>query len=177
MQVRRTDAAGQRLNEAKHINKSLSALGNVIGALAAVITDGILRHIPYRDSKLTRLLQDSLAGNSKTTLILAISCARNSCQETIATLRFGERARQLKTKPRVTIIDSSSDTGSSTQAIEISRLKRALSEAHREIRNLTDIISDMSRQVQVSTMPDMSVSGETLESDQVQSVTQKLEGT
>lgn len=174
--MRRTDAAGQRLNEAKHINKSLSALGNVIGALAAVMTDGVLRHIPYRDSKLTRLLQDSLAGNSKTTLILAISCARNSCQETIATLRFGERARQLKTKPRVTIIDASTDAGSSAQAIEISKLKRALSEAYREIRNLTAIISDMSRPAQNSTLHPGAMSNATFEPEEILSVCQRTEG-
>ncbi len=57
------------LDEAKQINKSLSALGNVINAL----TDPKFNHIPYRDSKLTRLLQESIGGNSKTTLIINIS--------------------------------------------------------------------------------------------------------
>lgn len=57
------------LDEAKQINKSLSALGNVINSL----TDPKFNHIPYRDSKLTRLLQESIGGNSKTTLIINIS--------------------------------------------------------------------------------------------------------
>ncbi len=60
-----TDAEGERLREATRINLSLSALGNVISALV----DGRSKHIPYRDSKLTRLLQDSLGGNTKTLMV------------------------------------------------------------------------------------------------------------
>ena len=67
--VKKTSASGQQLEEAKTINKSLSALGQVINAL----TDKNVTHVPYRDSKLTRVLQDSLGGNSKTVLIVAIS--------------------------------------------------------------------------------------------------------
>lgn len=67
--VGKTGAAGKRLDEAKNINKSLSALGNVINAL----TDGKSQHVPYRDSKLTRVLQDSLGGNAKTSLIITCS--------------------------------------------------------------------------------------------------------
>jgi kinesin family protein 5 len=85
--VGKTGATGQTLEEAKKINKSLSALGNVINSL----TDGKSSHIPYRDSKLTRILQESLGGNSRTTLI--INCSPSSCNdaETISTLRFGMR--------------------------------------------------------------------------------------
>ena len=67
--VGKTGAAGKRLEEAKNINKSLTTLGLVIFSL----TDGKSKHIPYRDSKLTRVLQDSLGGNSKTTLIVTCS--------------------------------------------------------------------------------------------------------
>ena len=67
----KTGATGDRLNEANKINLSLSALGNVISALV----DGKSKHIPYRDSKLTRLLQDSLGGNTKTVMIAAVSPA------------------------------------------------------------------------------------------------------
>lgn len=66
--VGKTGASGDRLDEAKTINKSLSALGNVINAL----TDGKSKHIPYRDSRLTRVLQESLGGNAKTTLVLSL---------------------------------------------------------------------------------------------------------
>jgi kinesin family protein 5 len=69
--ISKTGAQGETLNEAKHINKSLSALGNVINAL----TDNRSTHIPYRDSKLTRILQESLGGNSKTCLIITCSPA------------------------------------------------------------------------------------------------------
>ena len=106
VQVRKTSAGGARLNEAKFINKSLSALGNVINSLTSVGTTGnaggsTTTHIPYRDSKLTRLLQDSLSGNAKTLLILTLSLSSCHLQESIATLRFGERARKLTTAPKI----------------------------------------------------------------------------
>ena len=95
--VGKTGAEGKRLDEAKTINKSLSALGMVITAL----TDGKSTHVPYRDSKLTRVLQDSLGGNSKTSLILTCSPSVFNEAETISTLRFGTRAKQIKNKPKV----------------------------------------------------------------------------
>ncbi len=76
------------------INKSLSALGNVINAL----TDEKATHIPYRDSKLTRLLQNALGGNAKTVLIITISSATYNINETISTLRFGTRAKRIQNK-------------------------------------------------------------------------------
>jgi len=85
--VGKTGATGQTLDEAKGINKSLSALGNVINAL----TDGKSKHVPYRDSKLTRLLQESLGGNSRTTLIINCSPSSYNEEETLSTLRFGIR--------------------------------------------------------------------------------------
>ena len=96
-QVRKTGAAGQQLEEAKTINKSLTALGLVINAL----TDGKSAHIPYRDSKLTRVLQESLGGNSKTCLIITCSPSNFNEAETISTLRFGKRAKQIKNKPKI----------------------------------------------------------------------------
>jgi kinesin family protein 5 len=96
--VRKTQAEGQRLEEAKHINKSLSALGLVIKALTDSKT---AKHIPYRDSKLTRVLQDSLGGNAKTSLIVTCSCSLLNIHETIASLRFGMCAQHIKNKPRV----------------------------------------------------------------------------
>ena len=92
--VRKTNASGLQLEEAKTINKSLSALGQVIYAL----TDDKQIHIPYRDSKLTRVLQDSLGGNSKTVLIVAISPSSYNANETLSTLRFGQRAKSIKNK-------------------------------------------------------------------------------
>lgn len=74
-----TGAVGKQLEESKNINKSLSCLGNVIFAL----TEASRSHIPYRDSKLTRLLEDSLGGNCKTTMIATISPSRDSFQESV----------------------------------------------------------------------------------------------
>ncbi|KAK9452750.1 P-loop containing nucleoside triphosphate hydrolase protein [Dipodascopsis uninucleata] len=95
--VGKTGASGIVLEEAKKINKSLSALGMVINAL----TDGKSTHIPYRDSKLTRILQESLGGNSRTTLIVNCSPSSYNDQETLSTLRFGVRAKSIKNKPKV----------------------------------------------------------------------------
>lgn len=84
------------MREATRINLSLSALGNVISALV----DGRSKHIPYRDSKLTRLLQDSLGGNTKTLMIAAISPAHDNYDETLSTLRcksFDSVERQNRT--------------------------------------------------------------------------------
>lgn len=80
------------LDEAKNINKSLSALGNVISALA----DGNKTHIPYRDSKLTRILQESLGGNARTTIVICCSPASFNESETKSTLDFGKRAKTVK---------------------------------------------------------------------------------
>jgi kinesin family protein 5 len=77
------------LEEAKTINKSLTSLGMVINAL----TDGKSTHIPYRESKLTRVLQESLGGNAKTALIITASPSSYNDAETLSTLRFGLRAK------------------------------------------------------------------------------------
>jgi kinesin family member 5 len=95
--VGKTGASGQTLEEAKKINKSLSALGMVINALS----DGKSSHIPYRDSKLTRILQESLGGNSRTTLIINCSPSSYNDAETMSTLRFGERAKTIKQKAKI----------------------------------------------------------------------------
>ncbi|KAL8728943.1 MAG: hypothetical protein Q9166_005038 [cf. Caloplaca sp. 2 TL-2023] len=95
--VGKTGASGQTLEEAKKINKSLSALGMVINSL----TDGKSTHIPYRDSKLTRILQESLGGNSRTTLIINCSPSSYNDAETLSTLRFGVRAKAIKNKAKI----------------------------------------------------------------------------
>jgi kinesin family protein 3/17 len=93
----KTEAEGTRLLEATKINLSLSALGNVISALSL----GKKGHIPYRDSKLTRLLQDSLGGNSKTVMLTAVSPADYNFDETLSTLRYANRAKNIKNKPKI----------------------------------------------------------------------------
>ncbi|GAB1597339.1 kinesin-like protein KIF3A [Argonauta hians] len=93
----KTGATGMRLKEASKINLSLSTLGNVISALV----DGKSSHIPYRNSKLTRLLQDSLGGNSKTIMIANIGPADYNYDETISTLRYANRAKNIKNKAKI----------------------------------------------------------------------------
>lgn len=95
--IARTHAEGDRLEEAKQINKSLTFLGMVIKKL----TDGSKGYVPYRDSKLTRILQDSLGGNSMTTLLCHCSPAMYNRDETLGTLRFAARAKQIKNAPKV----------------------------------------------------------------------------
>ncbi|KAM6958566.1 kinesin heavy chain-like [Tautogolabrus adspersus] len=90
--VSKTGAEGAVLDEAKNINKSLSALGNVISALA----EGTKTHVPYRDSKMTRILQDSLGGNCRTTIIICCSPSVYNESETKSTLMFGQRAKTIK---------------------------------------------------------------------------------
>nr|XP_057912461.1 kinesin-like protein KIF3B [Doryrhamphus excisus] len=93
----KTGAKGKRLKEATKINLSLSALGNVISALV----DGKSSHVPYRDSKLTRLLQDSLGGNARTVMIATVGPSHRNHNESLATLRYASRAKNIKNKPRV----------------------------------------------------------------------------
>ncbi|XP_035984026.1 kinesin heavy chain isoform X1 [Fundulus heteroclitus] len=97
--VSKTGAEGAVLDEAKNINKSLSALGNVISALA----EGTKTHVPYRDSKMTRILQDSLGGNCRTTIIICCSPSVYNEAETKSTLMFGQRAKTIKNSVSVNL--------------------------------------------------------------------------
>eukprot|EP00041_Stephanoeca_diplocostata_P030019 m.898543 g.898543 ORF g.898543 m.898543 type:complete len:167 (-) comp23674_c0_seq10:3535-4035(-) len=121
---RGTNAEGTRLKEAGSINKSLSALGNVITALVDV-SNGKTRHIAYRDSKLTFLLRDSLGGNTKTFMIANISPASQSFGETLSTLQFAQRAKLIKNK--ATINENCAGNVVALQE-EIQRLKALLAQ-------------------------------------------------
>ena len=94
--VGKTNATGQTFDEGKKINLSLTALGNVIDALSSN-----RKHIPYKDSKLTRLLADSLGGNTKTVMFANVSPASYNYEETIGTLRYASRAKLIKNAPKV----------------------------------------------------------------------------
>ncbi|KAL5466847.1 hypothetical protein EMCRGX_G030998 [Ephydatia muelleri] len=119
---RDTQAAGVRLKEAGSINKSLSALGNVIMALVD-ITHGKTRHVHYRDSKLTFLLRDSLGGNARTHLIANIHPSARCFGETLSTLNFARRAKMIQNKAVV-----NEETGGTILQLqaEVRRLKEAL---------------------------------------------------
>jgi len=118
----KTQAEGDRLKEAININKSLSALGNVISALV----DNKSSHIPYRDSKLTRLLEDSLGGNTKTVMIANCGPADYNYEETISTLRYANRAKQIKNKPKIN--EDPKDAMLRQFQDEIMRLRKQLEE-------------------------------------------------
>lgn len=129
--VRLTGATGQRLEESKKINQSLSALGNVIAAL----TDPRGRqHIPYRDSKLTRILEDSLGGNCKTTMMAMISPALEAFVESLSTLKFANRAKNIKNEAR---INEDLDQKSLLRRYE-RELKRLRAELEERSRNVVD---------------------------------------
>ncbi|KAG6735553.1 hypothetical protein POTOM_061836 [Populus tomentosa] len=116
-------AEGDRLKEAANINKSLSTLGWVIMSLVD-LAHGKHKHVPYRDSRLTFLLQDSLGGNSKTTIIANVSPSTCSAHETLSTLKFAQRAKLIQNNAKVNE-DASGDVGALQKQIQ--QLKDQLS--------------------------------------------------
>ncbi|KAF0473765.1 kinesin-domain-containing protein [Gigaspora margarita] len=94
--LKRTSAVGERAKEGISINGGLLALGNVISALGDPNKAKHVTHVPYRDSKLTRLLQDSLGGNANTLMIACVSSSESNLNETINTLKYANRARNIK---------------------------------------------------------------------------------
>jgi hypothetical protein len=117
--IKNTGATGKLLKEAQYTNKSLSTLGLVIRSIVEKS-----KHIPYRDSKLTRILSDSIGGNSKTCLLVTCSPAGSNKEETLSTLRFGTNAKKIKNKP---IVNSEHN---------VSEYKELLTKAKRKINNL-----------------------------------------
>lgn len=118
----KTGATGIRLKEATKINLSLSTLGNVISALV----DGKSTHIPYRNSKLTRLLQDSLGGNSKTVMVANVGPADYNYDETISTLRYATRAKSIKNNAHIN--EDPKDALMRQYEKELAELKKQLGE-------------------------------------------------
>ncbi|KUF91836.1 Kinesin protein [Phytophthora nicotianae] len=106
---KRTQAEGKRLKEGIDINKGLLALGNVISALGDDKKRGKV-HVPYRDSKLTRMLQDSLGGNSRTLMLTCVSPADVNFEETLNALKYANRARNIQNKPVVNRDEASAMT-------------------------------------------------------------------
>ena len=119
------------MEEAKNINKSLTTLGKVIVAL----TDKKASHVPYRESKLTRILSESLGGNSKTCLIVTASPHPFNDNETLSSLRFGARARNIKNKPKI------------NKQYSVNELMKMLEMAEGKIEMLEKRIQILSKQV------------------------------
>jgi hypothetical protein len=130
--VGKSEVQGVNLTEAQTINKSLSCLGNVIYAL----TEKGREHIPYRDSKLTYLLQDSLGGNSKTILIATLSPSINFISETINTLKFASRAKQIKNIPKI-----NKNEGSQQLLQTIEKLNKRIAELEQQCEDSKIIIN------------------------------------
>lgn len=126
--VNKSEAVGERLKEAQHINRSLSALGDVISALAQKST-----HIPYRNSKLTQVLQDSLGGHAKTLMFVHVNPEINALGETISTLKFAERVASID----LGAARSNKEAGEIRECKEeISNLKLALEKKEAELQQL-----------------------------------------
>ena len=135
--VRVTGATGKRLEESKSINQSLSALGNVIAAL----TDTKKRpHIPYRDSKLTRILEDSLGGNCKTTMMAMVSPSWECFSENMSTLKFATRAKKIKNEAKINE-DVDQRALLRKYEIELARLKAELQEKNRTVVDKEKMLS------------------------------------
>jgi len=118
-----TGASGTRLLECKSINRSLSALGNVISALADKKVSR--SHIPYRDSKLTRLLEDSLGGNCKTTMMVMLTPSPEAYGESLSSLKFANRAKNIS---NVAVVNEVVDQRALIRKyeIELNRLRQEL---------------------------------------------------
>ncbi|KAG2544031.1 kinesin-like protein KIN-14E isoform X3 [Panicum virgatum] len=129
----KTDVQGERLKEAQNINRSLSALGDVISALA---TKSI--HIPYRNSKLTHLLQDSLGGDSKALMFVQISPSDNDVSETLSSLNFASRVRRIELGPAKKQADT----------VELQKTKQMLERAKQEGRLKDDSLRKLEENLQ-----------------------------
>ncbi|CAA2979827.1 kinesin KIN-14R [Olea europaea subsp. europaea] len=131
--IAKTDVQGDRLKEAQNINRSLSALGDVISALANKSS-----HIPYRNSKLTHLLQDSLGGDSKTLMFVQISPSDHDLSETLSSLNFATRVRGVELGPARKQID----TG------ELQKMKMMLDKARQESRSKDEAMRTLEESLQ-----------------------------
>ena len=130
-----TGATGDRLKEGCNINKSLLALGNVINALADKDTSKKKEILPpYRDSVLTRILQNALGGNSKTVMICALSPSNSNYEETLSTLRYADRVKKIKNKAVVNQSD-------------YNKLIRLLKEENNDLKKM---IEDLNRKIILS---------------------------
>ena len=145
--LKRTGNEGVRLRESVKINSGLLALGNVISVLGdeKLIDSERPAHVPYRESKLTRILQDSLGGNAHTLMIACISPLEQDLEETINTLKYANRARKIHNKPILNIIDQ--------QALERTNLHQKINQLELELKERESALSPKSELVDWNGFP------------------------
>jgi kinesin family protein 5 len=169
-QVRRSGAAGSRLDEACGINKSLSALGNVVAALTAAKAEddlpasadtpakkkGAAPHVPYRDSKLTFLLSEALGGNARAVLVTCLSPSVADAAETLSTLRFGVRARRIVARPKrnVNASPEKKTADADAAAAELAELRSAVATLRRRLEAVRNDEEDTRASSAKSTLGD-----------------------
>jgi hypothetical protein len=136
----KSKSEGQRMKEAVVINKSLSALGNVVMALQR----SDYTHVPYRDSKLTRLLQDSLGGNSYTTVLATLNPLQENYEECLNTLMFANRCRYVQNQPQVNYVTNSESSDKRVKALmtEIGELRESLSASQKRESGLRELLNN-----------------------------------
>ncbi|XP_058125518.1 chromosome-associated kinesin KIF4-like [Anopheles ziemanni] len=140
--AKKSRACGDRLRECIQINKGLLALGNVISALASHTKNSRNTvYVSYRDSKLTRLLQNSLGGNSITLMLACVSPACYNLEETLSTLRYADRALAIRNKPTKSSPSPSLESGSSSGTDALERLTKTVSRLRVENEKLRQRIS------------------------------------
>ncbi|XP_043700677.1 kinesin-like protein KIN-14Q isoform X2 [Telopea speciosissima] len=155
--IAKTDVQGERLKETQNINRSLSALGDVISALATKSS-----HIPFRNSKLTHLLQDSLGGDSKTLMFVQISPKENDLSETLCSLNFASRVRGIELGPAKKQLDST----------ELVKYKQMVEKAKQDIKSKEVLIKKMEETVHGL---DMKVKARDLNNKNLQDKVKELE--
>ncbi|XP_043689012.1 kinesin-like protein KIN-14Q isoform X2 [Telopea speciosissima] len=155
--IAKTDVQGERLKETQNINRSLSALGDVIFALATKSP-----HIPFRNSKLTHLLQDSLGGDSKALMFVQISPNENDLSETLCSLNFASRVRGIELGPAKKQLDS----------IELVKYKQMVEKAKHDIKSKEVLMKKMEETIQSL---DLKVKGRDLNNKNLQDKVKELE--
>ncbi|VVB06732.1 unnamed protein product [Arabis nemorensis] len=175
----KTGAEGRVLEEAKTINKSLSALGNVINALTSG-SSSKANHIPYRDSKLTRILQDALGGNSRMALLCCCSPSNSNASETLSTLRFGMRAKHIKASPRASEVKSAKtqeEPSSVTEDEKCGRILEKMKErmSNEDIKMLEEVFIQEGIIFSLDSMEEVETAYKDIVSETIKSLEQTLE--
>ncbi|CAH8269611.1 unnamed protein product [Arabidopsis lyrata] len=175
----KTGAEGRVLEEAKTINKSLSALGNVINALTSG-SSSKANHIPYRDSKLTRILQDALGGNSRMALLCCCSPSTLNASETLSTLRFGMRAKHIKASPRASEVKSAQaqeEPSSVTKDEKCGRILEKMKErmSNEDIKMLEEVFIQEGIIFSLDSMEEVETAYEDIVSKTIQSLQQAVD--